>query len=258
LIFDCESVPDGQLLARTKYSDEPLTPEAAIDRAQQEARAQSPSGSDFLPVTYHIPVAICVARVDATYRLEALRCLDAPHFRTAEMVRDFWKGVNHYKARLVTFNGRGFDLPLLELAAFRYGVNCSWYFTEYKGPRNRYGDLHLDLHDFLTNFGAIRLAGGLNLLSKLLGKPGKVDTWGHHVYDLWKQGRVAAINEYCSFDVLDTYFVFLRTRVMVGDITLEQEQQIVQETRQWLVEQVSQQPHLQRYLDNWGAWQPWP
>src|SRR5947209_20429242 len=118
LVFDTESVPDGALLARIKYPRDHLTPEEAIARAQAEARDLSRDGSDFLPVTFQVPVAVCVLRVATDFTLQGLACLDAPQYRTAEMVRKFWLGVGRYgRAKLVSFNGRGFDLPLLELAA---------------------------------------------------------------------------------------------------------------------------------------------
>src|SRR5207244_7100096 len=140
------------------------------------------AGSDFLPVTFQIPVAVCVLRVAADYTLQALTCLDAPEYRSEEIVRKFWLGTSRYKAKLITFNGRGFDLPLLELAAFRYGCSAKTYFAN--GRKRFDGQRHIDLMDWLTNYGASRLAGGLNLLSKLLGKPGKMEIAGHQVYDL--------------------------------------------------------------------------
>src|SRR5262249_23058802 len=121
LVLDTESVPDGRLIGRVKYPGEELSPEDAVARAQAEARERWPAGSDFLPVSFHYPGAVCVIRVASDFRLEAVTCLDAPLFRPGEIVRKFWQGVGRYKAKLVSFNGRGFDLPLLELAAFRYG-----------------------------------------------------------------------------------------------------------------------------------------
>lgn len=258
LIFDAESVPDGVLLAKTKYAGLELTAEAAIERAQAEARELSSTGSDFLPVTFHVPVSVCIAKVGSDYRLQSLGPIDAPQYRPAEIVRGFWKGIMHYKARLVTFNGRGFDLPLLELAAFRYGVAVPAYFANKSSLRYRYGDGHVDLMEFLSNHGAVRLAGGLNLFSKLLGKPGKVEASGDKVYEMFRRGELQAINDYCCFDVLDTYFVFLRTRVLTGELTLEQEQTLVTEAKCWLEARVPQQPFLERYLSRWGDWTPWP
>lgn len=216
-IIDTESVPDGKLLAQVKYPDEQLSPESAIARAQAEARAASANGSDFLPVTFHYPIATCVVRVGQDFSLQAVTNLDAPQCRPRRITELFWNGVTTYRGKyrervkLVTFNGRGFDLPLLELAAFRYGIAGVEHFF---GGRKRFDGYHLDLMDWLTNFGAYRIVGGLNLLSKLLGKPGKMTIQGDQVYRLHCEGRSQEINDYCMFDTLDTYFVFLRTRLL--------------------------------------------
>lgn len=257
LVLDTESIPDGKLLGLVRYADEGLTVEQAIERAQAEARENSRDGSDFLPVTFQFPVSVCVARVGADFRLQALACLDAPQFRTREMVELFWRGIDqHYsKATLVTFNGRGFDLPLLELAAFRYGCASREYF---RAGRHRFTGQHLDLMDWLGNFGGARLSGGLNLLSKLLGKPGKMGVAGHQVYGMFRAGKLQEINDYCMADTLDTYFVFLRTRVLTGDLTLAQEQEAVEKAKIWIAAKSAELPALNQYLANWGDWVAWP
>src|SRR5207244_1363916 len=140
---------------------------------------------------------------------------------------------------LVSFNGRTFDLPLLELAAFRYGLSVPAWFNcsgkAYDQPRNRYNtECHLDLHDVLTNFGASRFNGGLNLVANLLGKPGKMDVQGHMVQDLWNEVKLTEINEYCRCDVLDTYFAFLRTMVLLGNLKLDDEQRLGGEVKDFL------------------------
>jgi predicted PolB exonuclease-like 3'-5' exonuclease len=255
LVVDTESVPDGRLLGLAKYGDENLTPEEAIERAQAEAREKSRDNSDFLPVSFQYPIAVCVVRVAKDFSLEAVSCLDAPHYRPRDMVRKFWAGVAHYtKAKLVTFNGRGFDLPLLEMAAFRYGCSARDYF---QNSRNRFNG-HVDLLDWLNNYGAARLAGGLNVLSKLLGKPGKMEMSGDQVYGAFRAGKLREINEYCMFDTLDTYFVFLRTRILTGDLTLEQEYDLTQQAKAFLTSKSDEIPALRQYLKNWADWAPWP
>jgi predicted PolB exonuclease-like 3'-5' exonuclease len=256
LVLDTESVPDGRLLARIKYPGEDVPPEEAVRRAQADARGRSTTQSDFLPVTFQYPVAVCVIRVDAEFGLQAITCLDPPRYRPADIVKKFWDGVALYnKAKLVTFNGRCFDLPLLELAAFRYGCSGRDYFLS---NRNRFGGNHLDLLDWLTNYGAFRMAGGLDLLSKILGKPGKMEVSGDQVYRMYQEGRLQEINDYCMFDTIDTYFVFLRTRVMTGDLTERQEHYLVARAKAWLTAKVTELPGLAQYLDNWGDWDPWP
>ena len=261
LIFDTESVPDGRLLGKVKYQTEELPEEEAVRRAQNEAREQSRVGSDFIPYTFQVPIAVCVIRVAADFGLQQITPLGAPNFRPGEIVQQFWTGVSlclkkFVKLKMITFNGRGFDLPLMELAAFRYRITCgSEYFAR---SRDRYRSNHIDLLDWLSNVGATRLPGGLNLLSKILGKPGKMDVAGDQVYEMHRAGRLQEINDYCMFDTLDTYFVFLRTRVMTGEITGQQEEEVVERARSWLAGRVNELPGLAKYLENWGTWEPWP
>ena len=126
-------------------------------------------GSEFVPYTYHIPVSIAVAKIDASFNLIDIVTLDAPKYRPHVMTKHFWDGWKAYQQpSLVTFNGRTFDLPVLELAAYRYGVAIPEWFNIYgknwENPRSRYNQSsHLDLQDIITNYGATRLSGGLNL-----------------------------------------------------------------------------------------------
>src|SRR5262245_18696396 len=90
LVVATESVPDGRLLGLVKYPGEQITPDEAIARAQAEARERSYAQSDFLPVSFQFPVAVCVVRVGAEFSLQAVTCLDVPHFRPREVVRKFW------------------------------------------------------------------------------------------------------------------------------------------------------------------------
>jgi predicted PolB exonuclease-like 3'-5' exonuclease len=250
LIVDTESVPDGELLAKVKYPGEPLLPEAAIERARNEAREQSFNGSDFIPVTFQKPVAVCVIRVGPDYRLQKLACLDAPHFRPEEIVKKFWLGVGVYKAKLVTFNGRGFDLPLMEFAAFRQSLSLK---DHLHCSRNRFGGGALDLQEFFSNYNACRLPGGLNVLAKMIGLPGKMGIAGDQVLDLYRAGELQTINDYCLCDTLDTYFVFLRTRVLTGDLEPEEEGKLVAEAREYLAGQLEEFPVLKDYLEAWNC-----
>jgi len=262
LVFDIESVADGSLISKLKYPDQHLDPAEAISRYRQELMEQH--NSDFIPYTYQIPVSVAIAKVSADLNLIDLKTLDDPDFRPHVISENFWRGWEAYhRPTLVTFNGRCFDLPLMELAALRYGLEVPGWFDlqarSYEQPRNRYNvTAHLDLYDLLTNFGASRFHGGLNLAANLLGKPGKMGVQGDMVQDLYDQGRLSEINQYCCCDVLDTFFVFLRTCVMRGMLKLEQEQMRITETRDWLEERRDQRPAFAQYLDGWGDWEnPW-
>jgi 3'-5' exonuclease len=98
------------------------------------------------------------------------------------------------------------------------------------------------------------VTGGLNLLANLIGKPGKSSMDGSKVQDMYDAGRAEEINDYCRCDVLDTYFVFLRSRVLMGKLTIEEEHEIVAETKQWLEQQAETKAAYRNYLEHWGDW----
>ena len=256
IVYDTESVVDGSLMSGVLYQGEELDPAGAIERYLEEVG----DPEAFIPVSFHVPVAISVARVSADFRLLDISCLDDPEFDSIAMTGIFWKGVSHYKgAALVDFNGRGFDLPLMTLNAFRFGISCPAYFKDDRfGYRYRYTDKHIDLMDWLSEYGASRIRGGLNLLAKMLGKPGKMGTSGAQVAGLYAEGNLRVINDYCMHDVLDTYFVFLRTRVLTGELPIEEEQALIDEAGDWLLQRAEETPALQVYLDNFGTWNPEP
>lgn len=259
LVFDVEAIADGDLIARVRYPQDALEPAEAIARFQQELLEQR--GSDVIPWTYMLPISVAVAKISSRCELLDLSVLDAPEYRPHMIARGFWQGWRHYgRPTLITFNGRGYDLPVLEVAAFRYGISLPDWFNvtsrTYEQSRNRYNlDSHVDLMDLFSNYGAARVSGGLNLLANLIGKPGKTGIDGSMVQGLYDAGQVAEINDYCRCDVLDTYFVFLRSRVLLGQLEVGVEQELVAQTREWLVERRESSPAFAHYLDHWGDWQ---
>ncbi len=263
LVFDIESVADAELVANIRYSGESIEPAEAVRRYRAELMEKYES--DFIPYTFQVPISVAVGKVSGNFRLIDVVVLDEPEFRPHVITENFWRGWEKYRRpTLVSFNGRGFDLPLLELAAFRYGICVPGWFgsasgKSYEQPRNRFNTRsHIDLCELLTNFGSTRFTGGLNLAANLLGKPGKMDVQGDMVQDMYDAGRLAEINDYCRCDVLDTYFVFLRTLVLTGQLPPEKEQEIIAGTKQWLAEHSETVQAYRLYLDHWGDWgNPW-
>jgi predicted PolB exonuclease-like 3'-5' exonuclease len=243
-----------------KYSGLGLAPAEAIARYRAELIEQT--GKDVVPTPFMLPIAVAIAKVAANLRLLDVAVLDAPEYRPHEIAKRFWAGWLHYgQPTLVTYNGRSYDLPVLELAAYRYGLSVpAWFNVDapgYAQARNRYNTkAHLDMMDLFSNFGAAKTTGGLNLLANIIGKPGKTGIDGSRIQDMYDSGEAEAINDYCRCDVLDTYFVFLRTRVVLGKITLEQEHTLVAAAKKWLESQAPASPAYAHYLAHWGDWLP--
>ena len=178
----------------------------------------------FPPAWAHRIVVIGCAWLDHGYRLKRFDVLGAP--ATAGMPPDrierallgeFSKLVGKNRPLLVTYNGRGFDLPVIALRALCHGVSLAWYYRE-KNVRSRYSEEgHLDLCDWLADHGATR-SGSLDAVARLIGLPGKTGIDGSQVDGLYRAGQMEAIERYCLSDVAQTALLFLRFRLLQGSL----------------------------------------
>jgi hypothetical protein len=178
-------------------------------------------GSDFFPLAFHVPISVALGRAGDDHVLHGLEVLGADTLGEAGLVRAVWEQLEGFDGTLVSFNGRGFDLPVLELQALRHGCAAPRYFGERDGLRARFGR-HCDLYDWLTNSGATRVRGGLDLVARLVGLPGKGEVSGADVQVLWQRRRWEQIHRYCRDDVLQTYFLFLRVQHLRGRLSAAQ------------------------------------
>jgi hypothetical protein len=218
LVFDVETRVDKALLRAIQFRGQALSDDEAYERMRELLRRESEGRSEFFPHTLHVPISIALGAVGADHVLQRVDVLRADTLGEAGVVRDFWARLEQFDGTLVSFNGRGFDLPVLELQALRHGCAAPRYFGERSGLRTRYGR-HWDLYDWLTNNGASRLRGGLDLVAKLSGLPGKGEVSGADVQMLWERGRWDEIHHYCAEDVVQTYFVFLRLEHLRGRLS---------------------------------------
>jgi 3'-5' exonuclease len=132
-----------------------------------------------------------------------------------DILLDFAQWLDSKKPTVVTWNGRGFDMPVITSRALRHGVPMPWWFTD-RNTRYRYStDGHFDLMDFLTDFGAAKNAR-LDVYAKLVGFPGKVGVDGSQVAPLVHAGRLEEVAAYCLCDVAQTAAIFLRVELLRG------------------------------------------
>jgi predicted PolB exonuclease-like 3'-5' exonuclease len=213
-VFDIETRIDKRLLNQVFFAGEELDEEEAYRRFQEQSR------NDFPPLTLHVPISIAVGNVGDDRVLRRVESLALADYSEENLAREFWTRAERFKGCLVSFNGRRFDLPVMELAALRYGIAAPTYFSTDDSARSRYApERHLDLYDYLANYGAGGLRGGMDLLAKLIGLPGKATMRGAMVQDYYETGRLDEIHRYCRADVVQTYFLFLRVDLMRGRIS---------------------------------------
>lgn len=204
LVVDIETIPDGS----------------------RWARPELPHGVEppFPPIWAHRVVVIGCLWLDSDYRLRRLGVVgegleDGATADEAEarLLDAFSRFVGRQRTTLLTYNGRSFDLPVIALRSLCHGVPLPWYYQE-RGVRYRYSEEgHIDLCDWLADHGATR-SGSLDAIARLCGLPGKVGVDGSQVEGLHRTGQLAAIQSYCLADVTQTAFVFLRFRLLQGQI----------------------------------------
>jgi predicted PolB exonuclease-like 3'-5' exonuclease len=259
LVFDIETRVDKELVKQIYDPEDCLTLEQAYDSARDQILKRSNQQSDFFPAPFHIPISIASLQADENYRILSLGCMGTDRFSESELIERFWQIFENVKT-LITFNGRGFDLPVLEIQALKHGLSIGRYFGAVQGGNayrsNRYNDaFHIDLCDFLSNFGAVHPRNSLNLLSKLIGLPGKYTIEGEDVEYLYRQGRHKEINQYCITDVLQTYLLFLRVELLRGKLKKDGYHSAVNAARDDLLQRASSggtENFLTEFLHRWN------
>jgi predicted PolB exonuclease-like 3'-5' exonuclease len=259
LVFDIETRVDKELVKEIYDPENSLTLDQAYDTARDQLLERSGQQSDFFPVPFHIPIAISTLQTGDNYRIHSLVCSGVDRYSEEELVTRFWQIFENAQT-LVTFNGRGFDLPVLETRALKYGLSLPRYFgagqsrNTYRG--SRYSDaFHIDLCDFISNFGAAYRRSSLNLLAKLIGLPGKYTIEGEDVEYLFRLGRLKEINQYCVTDVLQTYFLFLRVELLRGKMDRTSYRETVAAAREELIQRANSAGSENFLLDFFQRWE---
>jgi predicted PolB exonuclease-like 3'-5' exonuclease len=191
--------------------------ETVVDPALPRAETGQESGLP--PPPFHQVVVIGVLWLDADYRIQRLGVVgDGKSER--EILVDFCRFVSERKPLLVTYNGRGFDLPVITARCLRHGVPFRHYYAS-RDLRYRYSaEGHLDLMDFLTDFGACK-ASKLDVVARSIGMSGKVGVEGKDVGPMVHAGRLAEVQAYCLCDVVQTAAVLLRLQLVRGELPEE-------------------------------------
>jgi predicted PolB exonuclease-like 3'-5' exonuclease len=251
LVFDIETVPDVDF-GRRRYGLEGLA-DAQIAKAMFAVRRQR-TGSDFLPPEQQRVVAIsCALRSGDAFRVWSL---GEPASPEGELIQRFFEGIEKFSPNLVSWNGSGFDLPVLTYRALLAGVQAPRFWEmgdgddafRYNNYLNRYHWRHTDLMDVLSGFHH-RNRLSLANMACLLALPGKLGFDGGQVWDAWQAGDLAGIRHYCETDVLNTWLIYLRFQQLRGQLTRLQHEEELVRVRACLSS--SKEPHFAEFLRAW-------
>ncbi len=215
-VFDCESIPDSELIRRS-FGFEGSDLEVSLKAIEYEKER---SGSEFLPLPFHKIVSICAVISDNFGRFIKVNKIEGEDEKT--MIYNFFDFIEKRNPRLVSFNGKNYDMPLLVLRALKYNVKAASYLDtqsqRWNNYKTRFSELkHCDMFEALGAFRGLRL----DTLCLMLDLPGKYDMSGDLVMNLYYEKELEKIHEYCESDTLNTYMLFLKYELIKGNLSEE-------------------------------------
>ncbi len=256
LVFDIETIPDVKGIRALEDLPAGLSDYEVAEWAFQQRRASH--GSDFLPHHLQRVVTISCALRDAQHF--RVFSLSEPESSEGEIIQRFFDGIERYTPQIVSWNGGGFDLPVLHYRSMLHCVSAPRYWDQGEGDYHdsrdfkwnnyisRYHSRHLDLMDLVAMYQP-RANAPLDDLAKLMGYPGKLGMDGSAVWHAWQDGRIAEIRDYCETDVVNTYLVYLRFERMRGHLDASAWAAEVQVVRDALAR--IDAPHWKQFLEAW-------
>jgi predicted PolB exonuclease-like 3'-5' exonuclease len=261
LVFDIETVPDiGGL--RALRSASPSLTDAEVYAGELADRAETGRG-DFLPhYLQRVLVVSCVFRNAEGLRVHSFvdRETDGAS-QEGRVIQRFFDSIEKHVPQLVSWNGSGFDLPVLHWRGLRHGVVASKYWDMGEDDREfrynnyiaRYHLRHLDLMDMLAMYQP-RANAPLDAMAKLCGFPGKLGMDGSQVYAAYLEGKLEDIRRYCETDVMNTYLLYCRYQKMRGGFTPSEYEGEMASVRETLASFAALgEGHWREYLDAWLA-----
>jgi predicted PolB exonuclease-like 3'-5' exonuclease len=254
LVFDIETIPDVDA-GRRIYDLEGLD-DADVARVMFNKRREQTGDSEFL--RHHLQRVCAISVVLRQGDAFKVWSLGEPAADEADLVQRFYDGIEKYTPTLVSWNGSGFDLPVLHYRALKHGIVASRYWEtgdddqsfRWNNYLSRYHARHTDLMDVLAYYQP-RASAPLDQIAVMLGLPGKMGMSGAHVWDEYQAGNIEGIRNYCETDVLNTWLVYLRWELIRGRLDHGAYDKELDLVRTALV--ASDHAHLKEFLSVWES-----
>ena len=257
LAFDIETIPDAHAIRTLHDFPNDISDADVVEYALQKRRAQN--GSDFLPLHLHRVVAIscCLRWSDDKVHVSTIGKIEDDE---ATVLRKFYELIERYTPQLVSWNGGGFDLPVLHYRSLIHGISAARYWDmgdgdfgdsrdfKWNNYLSRYHMRHCDLMDVLAMYNG-RANAPLDQMAKLCGFPGKMGMDGSKVWDAFQQGQLQEIRDYCETDAANTYLMFMRFQLLRGVYNPQEYQTEIDRLYHHLNAQP--QEHWQQFCQMW-------
>ncbi|OUS25215.1 3'-5' exonuclease [Gammaproteobacteria bacterium 45_16_T64] len=253
LVFDIETIPDVAG-GRRLYGLEGLNDKDAANALFNLRRQEN--GTEFLRL--HLQRIVAISAVLRSGDKLAVWTLGTETSTEEEIIQRFFDLLDRFSPTLVSWNGGGFDLPVLHYRSMVHGVQAPRYWDtggddksfKWNNYINRYHERHTDLMEVLAMF-QMRAAVPLDQMASLLGFPGKMGMSGAKVWDAFRDGDIKGIRDYCESDVLNTWLVYLRFLLIKGEIMKDRYDSELDQLKQYLRREAH--PHFLQFLEQWDA-----
>ena len=238
LCLDIETVPDRELIP-PDWGD----------------RFPKPAWHEVVAISF-VEAGIEAEGQGERYRVRCCRSGGEASWDEARLLASFWRNFGSVPTRVVTWNGRGFDMPVLRLRALIHGVQAgAWYGagTRFANYTQRYSpDWHCDLMEQLSDYGACARMG-LDEVARAMGLPGKLGGRGSEVADMVSRGDVEAVRAYCEADVMNLYGLYVRWALLTGRTDRVGHDVSMESLASCLADGRAMNPHHGEFLDTWLA-----
>lgn len=251
-VFDIETIPDTDT-GRKVYE----LPELSIEDTGKALfhLHQQESGNSFLP--HYLQKIIAISVVLRTPKQLKVWSLGDCHSTEQDLIERFFAGIEKYTPVLVSWNGSGFDLPVIHYRALLHGIPSTIYWEngefnaqfKWNNYLNRFHERHTDVMDILSGYQG-RACTSLDKIATLLNLPGKMVMSGDNVWDNYLKGKIEFIRNYCEIDVLNTFLIFLRFQLIRGRLTKEEYENEILTVKSVLEQE--KKSHFNEFLQQWN------
>ena len=252
LAFDIETIPDTDGGRKLYELDDLNDSEVAL--AMFNKRREK-VGNEFIATHLQKVVAISAVYRNTQKDQFSVWTLGSETSTEKEIVQNFFDGIDKHTPTLVTWNGSGFDMPVLHYRGLINGVQAPRYWDQGEDDSNfkwnnyisRFHARHTDLMDVIAGYNN-RAFAPLDEIAVLLGFPGKMGMSGSKVWEQYEAGQIKDIRDYCETDALNTYLVYLHWQYIKGNLnddSLAAEHEVIKSSLR------NGEPHLQEFLKVW-------
>lgn len=259
LAFDIETIPDINGIRVVYNLPDDLSDDDILEFALHEARVKN--GNEFMPL--HLQKIICISCfMKFSNGKIKLGTIEKSIEDEKQIISSFFNIIDKYSPILVSWNGSGFDLPVLNYRSLFHGVTAVQYWNtgisseggdnidfRYNNYINRYHFRHIDLMDLLSLY-QFHARCSLDDIAKLCNLPGKIGIGGSNIWSEYKKGNIAEIREYCEIDVLNTYLIYLRFDLFRGLISFVEYNQQIDNIYNYLTT-YDNKKHWIEFCNNW-------